>query len=77
MMLIEKLAQPSYYKQGKKMKKARRWLDQGKDKDHQIDPDGQSRRGFEGKGGGFGERMGENTGGITYEQQGGGYRPRT
>lgn len=77
MMLIEKIAVAADRK-GKKLRKARRWLDKGdKDKDDQIDPDGQSRRGFSGKGGGFGERMGENTGGITFEQSGGGYRRAT
>ena len=77
MMLIEKLAEVRYdRKSAKKLKNSRRWLDAGKDKDSQIDPDGQSRRGFEGKGGGFGERMGENTGGITYGSSGG-YRPKT
>ena len=78
MMLIEKIAASRYHmgKQNKKMKKQRKWLDK-KDNDGNIDLDGQSRRGHSGKGGGFGERMGENTGGITYTDQGGGYRPGT
>lgn len=75
MMLIEKIATATD-KKGKNLRKARRWLDKGdKDKDDQIDPDGQSRRGFSGKGGGFGETMGGNTGGITFGDSGGYRRP--
>jgi len=76
-ILIEKIAVSGYHKRGKKERKARRWLKKPGDKDDQIDLDGQSRKGFEGKGGSFGEHWGENTGGITFEQQGGGYRPST
>lgn len=77
MMRIVKLATgnpqvPS--KRDKKQRVARRWLTRGEDKDKDIAPDGRSKRQFEGKGGGFGEHMGENTGGITFSGQGEGYR---
>lgn len=76
-MLIEKLAVgnpqvPS--KRDKKQRIARRWLKRDYDKDSDIAIDGRSKRQFEGKGGGFGENMGENTGGITFSGLGEGHR---
>ncbi len=62
-------------KDEKKQKKARRWLKTKLDDESLQDIDGKSSRGLEGKGGGFGERDGGNSGGITYTGQGGGYRP--
>ncbi len=83
-MLIEKIAATVYQnvtgtripnaKLTRQQQKARKWLRRKYDEDKNIDPDGQSRRNFEGKGGGFHENFGENTGGLTYEGQGGGYR---
>lgn len=77
MMRIVKLATgnpqvPS--KRDKKQRIARRWLKRDQDKGLDIKIDGRSNRQFEGKGGGFGEHMGENTGGLTFTGQGEGYR---
>lgn len=77
MMRIVKLATgnpqvPS--KRDKKQRIARRWLTRNIDPGSDIKIDGRSNRQFEGKGGGFGEHMGENTGGVTFTGQGEGYR---
>lgn len=76
-MLIEKIATGNPQvprKKDKKQRMARRWLKRGYDKDEDVAIDGRSKRQFEGKGGGFGEHMGENTGGVTFVGQGEGYR---
>lgn len=85
MMLIEKIAQEvavhgdtfiSHAKK-KKMKKPRKWLSKNPDDPKTPDLDGQDPRGFEGKGGGFHNMSGMNTGGITFTGQGSGYRRAT
>jgi hypothetical protein len=80
MMMIEKIAvgNPELpTKRLKKVRKAKRWLPDRKSPKNDIDPDGQSRKGLAGAGGGAYENVGENTGGVTFVGQGEGYRRAT
>jgi hypothetical protein len=77
MMVIEKIATGNPElprKKDKGLRKAKRWLRKHDRPLDDIEIDGGSRRGHTGKGGGFYENMGENSGGITFIGQGEGYR---
>ncbi len=77
MLLIEKIATGNPQlptKRLSKVRKAKRWIPKHDKLKDNIDLDGGSSKGFSGKGGGFFENMGENSGGITFSGQGEGYR---